>query len=352
MIVVLSSSLTSPPALPADRDTYLLRLALVPGTAWKHDAEDHVGQFARWWRAGQEWRFFDPPWGCDCWDHDLLTHWIQDSPIAPWLWLPGGGGAVKVSDIDAEASLLGQTITSKGDGTAEWAFPRATTYGWWHLNEVVGITAADSSSNGRDGTLIGGASWVAGKINNCVSLVAASLQRVDCGAICSFERSQVWSAETWYYSNGASDAWIMGKNDAAASYRGWGIRHYSTGGELLVYLIDAYPGTCITIGFALPGTVAWHHVAITYDGSGMAAGVHGYIDDVLDPGRVVHSDTLGAGTIINAKTFTLGAESGDGALCLDGKIDEAVIYFGRVLTQPQVDFRWNGGVGTESMFDL
>jgi len=42
--------------------------------------------------------------------------------------------------------------------------------GWWMFDETAGITAADSSGNGNDGTLQGGPQWITGRINGALQL--------------------------------------------------------------------------------------------------------------------------------------------------------------------------------------
>jgi len=42
--------------------------------------------------------------------------------------------------------------------------------GWWKFDDGSGTTATDSSSNGNDGTLEGGAQWVAGQLGGAIQL--------------------------------------------------------------------------------------------------------------------------------------------------------------------------------------
>ena len=46
----------------------------------------------------------------------------------------------------------------------------ADLVGWWRFEEGSGIIAHDSSSNGNDGTLIGGATWTAGRFGGGIEL--------------------------------------------------------------------------------------------------------------------------------------------------------------------------------------
>jgi len=62
-------------------------------------------------------------------------------------------------------------------------FLASEIYACWHLNESSGVTTAESV-NGRDGLLINGPTWVAGKLNNC--LLLGMTKYVNCGTICRF----------------------------------------------------------------------------------------------------------------------------------------------------------------------
>jgi hypothetical protein len=51
---------------------------------------------------------------------------------------------------------------------------QAELVGWWRFDEGNGTTAYDSSGNGNDGTLIGGATWVAGRFGGGIELDGTS----------------------------------------------------------------------------------------------------------------------------------------------------------------------------------
>jgi hypothetical protein len=51
---------------------------------------------------------------------------------------------------------------------------RADLIGWWRFDEGSGTTAYDSSGNGNDGTLVGGATWAAGRFGGGIELDGTS----------------------------------------------------------------------------------------------------------------------------------------------------------------------------------
>src|SRR4030042_5406001 len=74
-------------------------------------------------------------------------------------------------------------------------FLTSDIYACWHMNEVSGVTAADSSGNNRNGTLVNDPAWATGKLNNCLQLAATKY--VNCGNIMDFERTVPFSVECW-----------------------------------------------------------------------------------------------------------------------------------------------------------
>ena len=61
--------------------------------------------------------------------------------------------------IIAFVALLGMSFTSP---------TRADLVAWWTFDDGSGTTAVDSSGNGNDGTLIGGATWVDGQLGDAI----------------------------------------------------------------------------------------------------------------------------------------------------------------------------------------
>lgn len=41
---------------------------------------------------------------------------------------------------------------------------------WWKFDEIFGVIAGDSSGNGLGGTLVGGPAFIAGKLDQAISL--------------------------------------------------------------------------------------------------------------------------------------------------------------------------------------
>lgn len=93
-----------------------------------------------------------------------------------------------------------------------------------------------------------------------------------------------------------------------------------------------------------PTTNQWSFITVTYDGSGLASGVHFYLNGVHDDGALDISDTLSTGTTTNTNPLRTGAISGGSFF--PGKLGPQAIFSG-VLTQSQVNALYNNGVATD-----
>lgn len=113
---------------------------------------------------------------------------------------------------------------------------------------------------------------------------------------------------------------------------GRGLAFQTHDGRPTFSLVHQFPGNQLTVeGVSPVAANRWQHIAVTYDGSSRAAGVHIYVDGVRQPVKVV-ADTL-AGPIDVDEVMTIG--DGTPNAGMKGAIDEARIY-SRALTADEV----------------
>ncbi len=120
---------------------------------------------------------------------------------------------------------------------------------------------------------------------------------------------------------------MMGPKDL---YRGYVLQ--TLGGIPSFYLLNKFPGDMIRVqaeDVLEPGQ--WHHVAVSYDGSGKAAGVKLYINGQYQK-PTINIDQL-AGPITTESPFWIG--NGHPGAKLKGRMDEVRIY-DRVLSAEEV----------------
>jgi len=229
-------------------------------------------------------------------------------------------------------------------GVAKLVGTPLDTYAWWHLNEVSGTNVPDSSGNGRDGTTqnMEDGDWVAGKLNNCL-LFGGIDEYVNCGAITQWEYTQAFSVELWIkYTTGAVQG-IIGNLLLAGTGRGWQI--YTTGVTLGFQLRGGAANKAVHVTTAANmNNDAWHHVIITYNGTGLASGVTCYVDNVIKSLTIL-ADSLSEESIISNQPLSIGQVN---SAYMVGNLDEVVLY-DTVLSDIHVSNRWNSGTGTEIM---
>lgn len=226
-------------------------------------------------------------------------------------------------------------------------------YVWYHFDEYGGIAVQDSSLHDRDGIITtpvpySPASFSAGKLNNAFTCPGESESQsfVNCGDIANFEWDEPFSLDCWVNQTPGYDVTVAGKYNATQQ-KGWFLAIQE--GYLLFELIgnrdtsnwlQVYSAIQITQG-------TFQHIAVTYDGSGVAAGVKFYINGVLITNSVYLDGLAGMSIVPTSTNFCIGAilDAGWGFI---GKIDEFAVYE-KVLSQTDVDFRYNAGSGTARM---
>ena len=231
-------------------------------------------------------------------------------------------------------------------------------YAVWHLNELIGVDIADSSGNGRNGTIIG-ADYIreAGKLNNCLKFTTGIAPGTygDCGNIANFERTNSFSLECWFKAPVAPSSKIImsrGKLNAGIFQ---GYRLYILNGILRIDLVNgagfAY-GTYLrreTVAATYNNNI-WYHLIITYDGSSAVSGLKMYVDGIEPPTVVPGTGTLITGSMLNAGTFQIGSTDGPTPWWY-GRLDEVVVY-DKKLSPEEVTFRYHGGNGRETFVSL
>ncbi len=205
------------------------------------------------------------------------------------------------------------------------------------FNEASGTSAADSSGNGKNGTLATGASFsAAGKINNAVSLNGSSgYVNLPTGVVSTLND---FSISTWVYLN-ANSTW------ARLFDFGTGTGNYMFlapvgGGGAIRYAITTSGGSTEqringTAALAIGG---WRHVAVTLSGT---TGVL-YVDGVAVGTNA--SMTLKPSNLGNTGLNYIGRSQYSDPY-LNGRVDDFRIYR-RALSSAEVStlFTSNGGV--------
>jgi mono/diheme cytochrome c family protein len=137
--------------------------------------------------------------------------------------------------------------------------------------------------------------WTAGPaankaFNNVATAVAEFPSAGD------FERDQPFSAAVWFnVPRKEHTGSIVARMDEANGHRGWDL--WLEGGRVGMHLIHEWDRNALKVVSKnmVPDAKVWHHLAVTYDGSGKAQGLRIYLDGELQQVDV-HVDRLSATT--------------------------------------------------------
>src|SRR3990167_4722974 len=188
-------------------------------------------------------------------------------------------------------------------------------------------------------TAVNQASFVAGKVNNAVTLDGTD-DYLDGGDVLDFERTQAFSVNAWVKraTTGASMS-IAGKYDEVND-TGW--IFYFPSSNIIRLLLANGAANLIHVGSnnAFTDTTAYHMYTLVYTGSSAASGVSFYVDGALEADTTV-SDSLTA-TTLNAISFNIGSDN-DGAFAdMNGLIDEVGVR-SKALSTTEITDLYNGG---------
>lgn len=209
---------------------------------------------------------------------------------------------VLFSNVLSSANL--QQLFNNGQPTN--AESVGTAVGWWRFGDSTitdrsGSTTEDVSSGGNNnnGTLVnfdlesGRDTATAQYIRRKYSMKFEGAQSLNCGVAANFERFDSFSVALAFKTDSSSNAVIVSnQGQVPEGYRGWAFILVGANGKLLFQLAhDVYAAQSDRIDVQTTdgnfNDGEWHFAVVTYDGSGVAAGVTITVDDVDQVNDVV-----------------------------------------------------------------
>ena len=200
--------------------------------------------------------------------------------------------------------------------------------GVWSFDDGSGLTASNSSGNGRDGTLVNmdDTDWVQGEAGNGNALEFDGVNdHVVIAGYKGITGSNSRTCSAWIKTSTAVGANIVFWGDPRTNHNRWAL-YARGGGELAVG---------IKMGFVIGTTNVcdgdWHHVAAVFanDGTPDIAETRLYVDGVEE----TISASLSA--VPNTLAYSDVLIGSDGTTYLEGTIDEVHIY-DRALTAAEI----------------
>ena len=170
------------------------------------------------------------------------------------------------------------------------------------------------------GQIVGNADRTAGRDGQALRLDGNNF--VDLGQSGAFERSDKFTSAAWIQlaSNDAST--VLSKIDEASAYRGYDVIIES--GKVGAHFVHTWPGNAFKVVTKNAMTLnEWHHVAVSYDGSGRAGGVKIFVDGVSQE-FTKETDNELTGTLKTDKPFHIGRRQSSATF--KGLIDDVQLY--------------------------
>jgi PKD repeat protein len=147
------------------------------------------------------------------------------------------------------------------------------------------------------------------------------------GDVLDFARTDTFTMEAWVKTTTATSVHAVIVKMAPSTYRGYDF--YILSGHIGLVLSDTYTSNAIQVeGTTLVANGFWHHIAVTYDGSGLASGVELYVDGNPETENVVYSTLSPTATTTTDVPLMFGRRSSVPAspIPFSGIIDEVRIY--------------------------
>lgn len=160
----------------------------------------------------------------------------------------------------------------------------------------------------------------------------------------AYDYTSAFSLSAWIKTTASNFGNIGGKQHNAPNYRGWGLFiNPSSAGAFGIQMYSTLGSNQLNVQTTNNGwnDGAWHHVVMTHDGSGTAAGLRIYVDGTSEA-LTVNSNSL-SGTILTSDGFSLGTRGTTSpSAYLEGRLDEVALY-STELSSGDVTAIFNGG---------
>jgi hypothetical protein len=213
----------------------------------------------------------------------------------------------RVDEIQSDGSIVAGDL---------WTFRPGGLVGWWKFDEGTGTTAADASSHGLHGTLVGDPAWVEGVAGKALEFDGAD-DYVDLGKDPRFSITGPITICAWIKVKVLDKEWqaLVTKGDGA-----WRLQR-NWGQNTLEFACTGVPVPGTLVG-SLFGTVnvndgRWHHVAAVYDRSKVSLYTDGRLDTSVEAAGTMRTS--------NYKVF-IGANDEKPGRNWSGAIDDVRLY--------------------------
>jgi hypothetical protein len=209
--------------------------------------------------------------------------------------------------------------------------------GWWKFDDGAGTIAADSSPNGNNGTLNGGAVWISGKMKGAVELDGTNdYVELPIGSVINTLTEATFATWVNFYNSGGGWQRVFDFG-SSTNVNMFVTPAVGTVGNLRFALTIAGNGAEDQVNAPSILPTDWHHLAVTVSGS--ATTIIMYLD-----GTEVGRNTNAVNNVSSMGTTTnnwLGRSQYGGDAYFEGAFDDFFI-FNRILTAAEVQALMKG----------
>jgi len=219
-------------------------------------------------------------------------------------------------EVDSELADWERSLTTEQKSAA---FPTGLVASFL-LDELSGTTVSNSLAPAAPGEIQGEAKQVRGRFGNGLEFDGKT--KVVAGDVGRFEGDQSFTLSAWVWPTSKDPTTVLSRIDEANGFRGYDL--ILEGGKVASHFVHHWPDKGFKVITKEPIPLnAWHHIAVTYDGSRDANGMTIYVDGVSVPYDVTNNNRL-AGTLITETPFHIGQRRSSAPF--QGKIDEVQLF--------------------------
>jgi len=233
--------------------------------------------------------------------------------------------ADRAGNVDSEQAAWEATLDPGALANAE----SPGLVAWFPLDDQTGPNVASGLADGAAAGVIGTFATAAGRLGGALEFDGQT--HLAAGETGVFEADRPFSISAWVYPTSTEASTVLSKMDEAGAFRGYDL--ILEEGKVASHVVHHWPDRAFKVVTKEPITVdAWHHVAVTFDGSRRAAGMKVFVDgkprDVI-----VTTDNTVDGPIATSKPFHVGRRSESAPF--RGRIDDIRLY-GCLLPEDEV----------------
>ena len=229
------------------------------------------------------------------------------------------------AEAEADLTLWEKSLTP--ELVAQSSPPGLVAY--FPLEETSGSTVANEIAADNCGAIAGKLSSAEGRLGRALEFDGTT--HVAAGDVGAFEGDQAFSSSVWIYPTGRDVSTVLSKMDEANAFRGYDV--ILEGNKVSAHFVHHWPDRGFNVVTKNPIKLdAWHHLAVTYDGSREAKGVRIYVDGQIQELDILTNHKLD-GSLLTDKSFHIGTRGTSAPF--QGRIDEVRLY-AKALTPEEV----------------